>query len=288
MEEKVHLIITGDNRDSRSVMMTEKRLRRLIRGGLAATVLFTVFTVVSVYTLVQDHSRQQRMTNLESQVQWLNDQNAHLRHQVNRQRTEKKELISNAVNHLNERSTQIESLLQKVGVEVVAEEGSIGAEGSGGPYIAAGAGNFDDALFYSSQLLELADQVPLGRPAEGYLSSSYGRRRDPFNGHMAFHSGIDIAHFVGTKVYATASGTVVSCGVVSGYGKMVKIKHNDRFSTLYGHLQKIYLKPGTKVARGDAIGTMGNTGRSTGPHLHYEIHDNDHTINPYSLTFLNR
>ena len=116
MEEKVHLIITGDNRDSRAVVMTEKRLRRLIRGGLAATVLFTVFTVVSVYTLVQDHSRQKRMANLESQVQWLNDQNAHLRHQVNRQRTEKKELISNAVNHLNERSTQIESLLPESGV----------------------------------------------------------------------------------------------------------------------------------------------------------------------------
>ncbi|PLX91257.1 MAG: hypothetical protein C0620_11845 [Desulfuromonas sp.] len=288
MEEKVHLIITGDNRESRSVVMTEKRLQRLMRGGIVTAVLFAIFSVVSVYTLIQDHSRQQRMTNLESQVKWLSDQNDHLRNQVNRQRSEKRELISTAVNHLNERSTQIETLLQQVGVDVAVEETAAGQEGSGGPYIEADSGNLDDALFYSGELLKLADQVPLGCPTEGYLSSSFGRRRDPFNGHMAFHSGIDIAHFTGTKVYATASGTVVSCGVVSGYGKMVKIKHGDRFSTVYGHLQKIYLKPGTKVARGDAIGTMGNTGRSTGPHLHYEIHDNGHAINPYNLTFLNR
>nr|WP_320051218.1 peptidoglycan DD-metalloendopeptidase family protein [uncultured Desulfuromonas sp.] len=286
MEEQVHLIITGDNRDSRSVVMTEKRLRRLIRTGILSVLLFAVFTVVSVHTLIHDYNRQQRLTNLESQVQWLSDQNSHLRHQVTLQRSEKKELLSNAVNHLYERSTQIESLLQQVGVEVAVEEDVPTQEGSGGPYIEVGSGNPDDALFYSGQLLELADQVPLGRPSEGYLSSSFGRRRDPFNGQIAFHSGIDIAHFTGTKVYATASGTVVSCGVVSGYGKMVKIKHNDRFTTLYGHLQKIYLKPGTKVARGDVIGTMGNTGRSTGPHLHYEIHDNGRVINPYALTFL--
>ena len=87
---------------------------------------------------------------------------------------------------------------------------------------------------------------------------------------------------------ATASGTVVSCGSVSGYGKMIKISHGDRFTSVFGHLDKIMVKRGEQVARGDVIGTMGNTGRSTGPHLHYEIRDQGRAINPYSLTYLKK
>ncbi|MCD6527953.1 MAG: peptidoglycan DD-metalloendopeptidase family protein [Desulfuromonas sp.] len=285
MGKKIHIIITGENSQSRSLVVRKNRMRSAaIAVGVLALVLVASL-YVSVSSLLEQHSRQQRVADLESRVDWLSSQNRELLTEVNRYQSEKKALLSNAVNHLNERSSQIEDILHKVGIELPVDESG---ESSGGPYIEVPVDSPDDALLFSSQLIDIIEQVPLGVPCEGYLSSSFGRRRDPFNGRTAFHSGIDIAHYVGTKVKATASGTVVSCGSVSGYGKMIKISHGDRFTSVFGHLDKIMVKRGEQVARGDVIGTMGNTGRSTGPHLHYEIRDQGRAINPYSLTYLKK
>ena len=122
--------------------------------------------------------------------------------------------------------------------------------------------------------------TPSIMPAEGWISSPFGYRRDPFTGRRRFHEGIDISNRAGTPVIAPADGIVVFTGREGGYGNLIVISHGYGISTRYGHLKKIFVKPGQKVQRGDIIGEIGNTGRSTGPHLHYEVRIYGKPVNP--------
>lgn len=121
---------------------------------------------------------------------------------------------------------------------------------------------------------------PLGWPVKGWLTSSFGFRRDPFNGRRKIHEGLDIAARTGTPVVATADGIVSSVKTEPGYGKMVTIDHGYGYRTLYGHNSKYNVKVGQRVRRGDRIASVGNTGRSTGSHVHYEIRLNGVPVNP--------
>lgn len=121
------------------------------------------------------------------------------------------------------------------------------------------------------------DTVPMQRPLLGksWLSSRFGMRRDPFTGRRAFHAGYDYAARRGTPVLAAATGVVSYVGRLGNYGNAVRIKHGDGVSTLYGHLLTTYIAPGRYVRRGEIIAEVGSTGRSSGPHLHYEIRINN-------------
>ncbi len=122
---------------------------------------------------------------------------------------------------------------------------------------------------------------PLGWPVKGWLTSSFGMRRDPFNGRRKMHEGLDIAARTGTPVIATADGIVSSARTESGYGKVVTIDHGYGYRTVYGHNSKYNVKVGQRVRRGDRIASVGNTGRSTGSHVHYEVRLNDVPVNPH-------
>ncbi|MBN2644449.1 MAG: peptidoglycan DD-metalloendopeptidase family protein [Desulfuromonadaceae bacterium] len=281
MNKRVHIIITGDHGRSHSLVVRRGRLRF---AAMAGGVLL-VGLLASVYFAVGSFQQRHQLSDLQQLVDQLASHNRQLQAQVSRQQAEQETLLSTTVSQLNEKRSLIEALLDKVGISI---PGNSEGENSGGPFIEMSADTPEEALLLSDQVIEQVAQIPLGVPTEGYLSSGFGRRRDPLNGRYAFHSGIDIAHYIGTKVHATAEGIVVECGNVPGYGKVVKIRHGDRFTTLFGHLDKIRVKRGSQVVRGDVIGTMGNSGRSTGPHLHYEIHDQGRPINPYGLTYLNR
>lgn len=130
---------------------------------------------------------------------------------------------------------------------------------------------------------DLLDHTPSIMPTRGYFSSGYGWRNDPFTGQKHFHQGLDIAGRRGTSVHATAEGKIVSIRVNGGLGKMITIDHGYGIKTRYGHLDKYRVKVGQRVHRGDIIGEMGNTGYSTGPHLHYEILKNGKHLNPYKF-----
>jgi len=130
------------------------------------------------------------------------------------------------------------------------------------------------------------ESVPNLWPTQGRLSSKYGNRRNPFGRGIKFHKGIDIANSHGTSIVAAGSGVVTFSGNRSGYGKVVIIKHNSEYETLYAHNSKNLVKVGDKVEKGQTIAKMGSTGRSTGSHLHFEIHKNGQVINP--LTVLNK
>ncbi len=121
---------------------------------------------------------------------------------------------------------------------------------------------------------------PQGWPVKGWVTSNFGMRRDPFNGHRKLHEGLDIAARTGTAVTATADGIVSSVRTEPGYGKMVVIDHGYGYRTYYGHNSKNFVKVGQRVRRGERIAAVGNTGRSTGSHVHYEVRLNGVPVNP--------
>jgi murein DD-endopeptidase MepM/ murein hydrolase activator NlpD len=126
-----------------------------------------------------------------------------------------------------------------------------------------------------------ANSAPNLWPIEGQVTGSFGERIDPFNGEGAFHSGVDIGSSYGHPIVAPADGVVTLTETMGGYGKTIMIDHGNGISTRYGHLSGFAVTPGQKVQRGDVIGYVGESGRSTGPHLHYEVRINDTPVNPY-------
>ncbi|MCU7567419.1 M23 family metallopeptidase [Riemerella anatipestifer] len=167
---------------------------------------------------------------------------------------------------------------------------------------------------YSQYLVDLQEKlqtVPLGIPTEGYISSQFGKRKNPIPTktalasvkpaakastdstttatttaspkepeQMQFHKGIDIAVSLGKDIKSAAAGTILFAEEKSGYGKCVIISHGNGLATLYGHLSQVLVKANDKIKAGETIAKSGNTGRSTGPHLHYEVHKNGTPINP--------
>jgi len=117
-------------------------------------------------------------------------------------------------------------------------------------------------------------------PTQGWISSDFGYRISPFTGRREFHKGLDISGPTGTPIYAPADGQVVFSGKDGGYGICVVLDHGHGLKTRYGHLSRYNIEPGQEVERGQLLGHIGNTGRSTGPHLHYEVRNNGVPVNP--------
>jgi len=122
--------------------------------------------------------------------------------------------------------------------------------------------------------------VPSIWPVRGQITAGFGQRMDPFSGEDAFHNGIDISVPFGTRVEAAADGIVLEAGPESGYGNEILIDHGYGFITKYGHLSRIFVVVGQVLQRGQVIGAVGMTGKTTGPHLHYEVHVKDTPVNP--------
>ncbi|RMF39171.1 MAG: hypothetical protein D6754_06015 [Alphaproteobacteria bacterium] len=193
---------------------------------------------------------------------------------------------------------KLEGALTPVGFDVdqVVAQLRQNYSGEGGPFVAMDAAvkTFEDdphstriaRLMNEMERLQLLGiairQLPLTIPVKNAFryTSGFGVRRDPINHRVHRHNGIDLAAPYRTPIYATGDGTVIYAGRMRGYGKVIKIRHAFGVETLYAHLSAIRVKKGDRIAQGDRIGDMGNTGRSTGTHLHYEIHVNGTPINP--------
>ncbi len=135
---------------------------------------------------------------------------------------------------------------------------------------------------------KLNDEIhPEGRPVhQGFISSYFGERQDPFTGEEAIHKGVDFAGNLGDEVVAVAAGVVTWAGVRAGYGKLIEISHGNGFITRYAHNEKTLVSVGDAVTRGEPIALMGSSGRSTGPHVHFEVLKNGRQVDP--LTFIGR
>ena len=183
-----------------------------------------------------------------------------------------------------EEAERIAGALRPIGFD---RTGDLGAD-SGGPFMPAEPLSFGErtallnaALDQVTGLRRASVELPLRQPVrEARSTSSFGYRVDPFVGKAALHSGLDLAAPEGTNVTATAPGIVVAANWNGGYGQMVEIRHADGFSTRYGHLSAIFVSPGARVTAGTVIGRVGSTGRSTGPHLHYETRTRSGPVDP--------
>ncbi|MBE9565042.1 MAG: M23 family metallopeptidase [Proteobacteria bacterium] len=158
--------------------------------------------------------------------------------------------------------------------------------------------NLDKQLASREQQLDVLEEVimsrqlrseskPRGRPiTKGWTSSYYGKRTDPFSGKLAMHKGMDFAGKEGSDIVAVANGVVTWASKRYGYGELIEINHGNGYSTRYGHNAKILVSVGDSVTKGQAISFMGSTGRSTGPHVHFEVLKNDRQINPAKFVAL--
>lgn len=177
--------------------------------------------------------------------------------------------------------------------EVVASVGlptpQIAETAMGGPFIKpndprafeSSLDDLDAALNQLETVRQNAKVLPISIPAPSAdITSTFGNRQDPFLGRPAFHAGIDFRTPTGTPIHAAGAGVVVSAGRNGGYGNMVEIDHGNGITTRYAHLSRVLVDDGDKVKAGAVIGKAGSTGRSTGPHLHYEIRRNGNAVNP--------
>lgn len=199
--------------------------------------------------------------------------------------SDQKLVISALTNSAVTKLTKIATLMKRVGAKFPKEIKSQ----IGGPYepLKQNADFSDhlEALNYSLVALDTAkgkiSTLPVANPVPGKtVSSRFGSRVDPFKGKVAMHSGMDFRANYGVGVLATASGKVIHAGRKGGYGNMVEIKHANGVTTRYAHLSKILVKKGQRIKAGTRIGKVGSTGRSTGPHLHYEVRIYGVAVNP--------
>lgn len=176
------------------------------------------------------------------------------------QLSEYPEILEGKISDLNE---QIDRDLTRLKLETASQELSL-----------------SELVDFLQDQRSLLRSMPSIWPAKGYVSSGYRRRIDPFTGRWAMHHGIDVATNQGAPIIAPADGVVTYIGRKVGFGKLLGIDHGYGYTTRYGHNSRIDVKVGQKVKRGQVIAYVGNTGRSTGPHLHYEIRKDGMTINP--------
>ncbi len=188
-------------------------------------------------------------------------------------------LINSAISDLNARSELIESVMDNIGVTIIksAEESP---ENSGGPFIPADEPSYDELAKKVDDYLRIIKYMPLGKPIEGPITSKFGTRNDPLNKKKSIHEGVDIRGRRGDKIHSTADGVVIKAFKNGGYGNYVEIDHGNGYRTVYAHMQKFLVKKGQAIKRGQVVGLVGSTGRSTGPHLHYEIHLHRKPVSP--------
>jgi murein DD-endopeptidase MepM/ murein hydrolase activator NlpD len=230
-----------------------------------------------------------------AQVKQLTAENRELA-DVNRQL---EQTVSEVQARLDEFEQRTARLALAAGMETGSAEETDAAEnrtekaGRGGPYdrVPESPDRLDLQGRWIEEQLDQVEQhldeqarrfgsTPTVAPVMGIITDGFGRRTDPFTGRQAFHKGLDLAARRGTPVIATADGVVVYSGRDGGFGRVVKLSHGFGYTTVFGHLDKILVKPGDEVRRGDTIGLLGSSGRSTGPHLHYEVHVDGRAVNP--------
>lgn len=305
MDEPLHIIITGERGDTFRLPCTRKKARIVVISAISLIAFLTVTSIFSITLFTKNRKYNSELSELREQLRSsaeiiaeqqrkseekqlrLNLKVASLELDNAKQaadfKAEKEGLISSAISELNERSELIEQIMGSIGIEL-PDTSPEDAKNSGGPYIREQESDHDDLLYRADKYLSAIRNIPFGRPLQNTsISSRFGKRKDPVNGKSGFHTGIDFRGQRGDKVYATADGVVKKAFKNGGYGNYVTIDHGNGYTTSFAHLDRYLVKRGERVSRGQIIGLVGNTGRSTGPHLHYEICLDKKPINPYQF-----
>ncbi len=275
-------VVPVDSGKVKKVTVSTKQFRFLAGGAIFLAIFFVFLFVHFIYTSAQ----RQQVAKLRQEVEILKKVNA--KYQKTADNLEEK---------LNFFSDKAKKLALLVGADIPIDDDPLGIGGSDyvfSPYAEYLNKDLDSMNKRAEKLLEgykklskiyknkndILRKTPSIWPVKGFITDGFGYRIDPFTGKRAFHKGIDISARRGTPIIAPADGIVTKAGKTKGYGNSVVISHQNNITTRYGHLKDIFVKKGQRVKRGDVIGTVGNTGRSTGPHLHFEILVNGKPVNP--------
>jgi len=268
---KVQFIIIEDELKSpRSLSFSKKKLKLTLFLTAFTFLALTIFSIFGFRNYM-------RARSLSKELQAFKVENNQLKMRVASLEREKRESVS----EIAKRIEIIDSIMKKVGLKKAISGDKF--SGEGGIYIPldeVDKVDLDSIAESADEFIRKLRTTPLSYPVYGRITSEFGIRRDPFTHRLAFHPGIDIANRTGVPVRATADGVVERAGWWGSWGKVVVIRHTRELKTLYAHLDKVYVRKGQKVYRGEIIGTLGNTGRSTGPHLHYGIMYKGKWINP--------
>ena len=275
-------ILPDDSGTVRKYSLHRKHIRFLI-GGAVVFAAFFAFLMVHFFVST---NQQLRLNRVQKELQVLKEVNS--KYQQSAEQLEER---------LNFFSDKARKLATYVGAEVSLDDSEIGIGGADylnnqySAYLNKDLDGMDrkaDKLFEGFKALEniykdkqdVLRHTPSIWPVKGFFTDRYGYRKDPFTGLRDFHSGIDISAKRGTPIFAPADGIISKVGKSKGLGNTVVISHLNNMQTRYGHMQEILVKKGQSVKRGDVIGTVGNTGRSTGPHLHFEVLVQNKTVDP--------
>ena len=303
MNEHLHIIVASDKGKVFKLPCSRKKLCIFVTASTIALLILTVTSICSfsLYTRnckistqlaglqeklnnsdekIAKHNKltEEQQLELNSKVAQLEQNNIKLKSF----KEEKENLISAAIDELKERSELIERVFGNIGIKLPTNKNS-DSKHSGGPFIQQPDAEHDNLLFKADKYLNVIRYLPIGRPVKGPITSKYGKRKDPLNKKSAFHSGIDFRGKKGEPIHATADGVVKKAFRNGGYGNYVLIDHGNGYTTSFSHMQKYLVNKGDRVERGQLIGLVGNSGRSTGSHLHYEIALDNKTINPYTF-----
>jgi murein DD-endopeptidase MepM/ murein hydrolase activator NlpD len=194
---------------------------------------------------------------------------------------EKDEIIASTVSELNTRTEYIKEVMDSLGLKI--KRSSYARKDSGGPFVPSGNSEQNQLMVKTDKYLETIRYTPLGKPVPGSISSGFGSRLDPVNNDGAYHTGLDFRAGKGDKIFATGAGIVTMAGWNGNYGNNVQIDHGNGYISSFAHLARFRVKKGDRVERGQIIGLVGSSGRTTGAHLHYEVSLNSKTINPEKL-----
>jgi murein DD-endopeptidase MepM/ murein hydrolase activator NlpD len=280
-------IITRKNNAQPRVVQVKAKHFNSLKVAVAA-VLIVVMVLMTAIVRLSTQSLQQRQENsrLQSQVAALQGQMEKESQDELLVNAEKEGNRSKAVSYIQDIQAKLKTInnyMSKRGLRGLSFRNlNVGDKPKSDTKL------YSDFSNYLDKLVNNIAYVPMGYPRLSSFTSFFGSRGNPFDfGGREFHPGIDFAGHRGDPVKCTASGRVIFAGKAGGYGNCIKIKHANNLETWYGHLSKINVKEGQRVTVGDMIGKVGSTGRSTGPHLHYEIRKNGQPVNPKQYLSLN-
>jgi murein DD-endopeptidase MepM/ murein hydrolase activator NlpD len=258
------------------------RLKENIPVPFILLLILAIGTLSGIGFFMKNMALEEQLASLEANTQFtelqsLRMSNEWLKNRITVLQEERAVLLDTAVADLNKKGRLIESILSSVGVDIKVQ---VSNENSGGPFTSSVGATKDELILRTDQYLDTIQDVPLGAPVPGVLTSRFGQRLDPINGKSAYHQGVDIRGQAGSDVKATANGIVKKQSYDKGNGRYILVDHGNGFSTKYAHLKKSLVQKGDSVERGQVIALVGSTGRSTGPHVHYEIHYDGKILNP--------
>ncbi len=271
-DERLYAFIVARTSRSRSRIRRFCVHKRWLKFSALLSIIILGAAAYGIYGLTQQIRHMQ-----------VEQENAQLRAENEKQR----QMLDNLNNRVDAVEDASRRLAEMSGVN--PEQQQARTNGAGGPFLPLDSAT---AVAYKTEQLErelraYEDAIreraafPSLWPVAGTLESGYGGRRNPFGGSSyEYHEGQDIEAPMGAPVFATANGTVIVAGCQNGYGNVVYIDHGNGLTTRYGHLSHIDVTVGQTIARGEMLGLVGSTGRSTGPHLHYEVRINNQPVNP--------